>query len=116
MAPQVVPPRQAPPPPCPGPSGGAPAVCRGAAPPCRWVGLAGGGGSGYGNSGLARVAPGKIVFPKSGLGKHVSIEGVVASVARDPDPEAKAVAAEYGQENPGAPAFWELKVTGAVVQ
>ena len=84
--------------------------------PCRWIGLSGGGGSDYGNSVLARVDPAKIVFPKSVMGKHVSIEGVVTSVARDPDPEAKVAAAEYGQENPGAPAFWELKVTGAVVQ
>ena len=84
--------------------------------PCRWIGIAGTGGSDYGNSVLARVDPGKIEFPKSVVGRRVTIEGVVASVARDPDPEAKVAAEEYGQENPGAPAFWQLKVTGAVVQ
>ena len=85
--------------------------------PCRWIGLSGAGGSDYGNSVLARVDPGKIVFPKSVMGRRVSIEGVVTSVARDPDPEAKEVAAEFSQENlGGAPTFWELKVTGAVVQ
>ena len=84
--------------------------------PCRWIGIAGTGGSDYGNSVLARVDPGKIEFPKTVMGRKVTIEGVVTSVARDPDPEAKVVAAEYGQENPGAPAFWQLKVTGAVVQ
>ena len=84
--------------------------------PCRWIGIAGTGGSDYGNSVLARVDPSKIEFPKSVMGRKVTIEGVVASVARDPDPEAKVAAEEYGQENPGAPAFWQLKVTGAVVQ
>ena len=84
--------------------------------PCRWIGIAGTGGSDYGNSVLARVDPGKIEIPKSVMGKRVTIEGVVASVARDPDPEAKVAAADYGQENPGRPAFWQLKVTGAVVQ
>ncbi len=84
--------------------------------PCRWIGLSGGGGSDYGNSVLARVDPAKIAFPKSVMGRKLTIEGVVTSIARDPDPEAKAVAAEYGQENPGAPAFWELVATGAVVQ
>ena len=84
--------------------------------PCRWIGIAGTGGSDYGNSVFARVDPSKIEFPKSVMGRKVTIEGVVASVARDPDPDAKVAAAEYGQENPGAPAFWQLKVTGAVVQ
>ena len=84
--------------------------------PCRWIGIAGTGGSDYGNSVLARVDPGKIEFPKTVMGKKVTIEGVVASVARDSDPDAKVAAVEYGQENPGAPAFWQLKVTGAVVQ
>ena len=84
--------------------------------PCRWIGIAGTGGSDYGNSVLARVDPSKIEFPKSVMGKKVTIVGVVASVARDPDPDAKVAAAEYGQENPGAPAFWQLKVTGAVVE
>ena len=84
--------------------------------PCRWIGIAGTGGSDYGYSMLARVDPGKIEIPKSVMGKKVTIEGVVASVARDPDPDAKVAAAEYGQENPGRPTFWQLKVTGAVVQ
>jgi len=84
--------------------------------PCRWIGIAGTGGSDYGNSVFARVDPSKIEFPKSVMGRKVTIEGVVASVTRDPDPDAKVAAAEYGQENPGAPAFWQLKVTGAVVQ
>ena len=89
-------------------------VC--ATTPCRWIGVSGGGGSDYGNSVLVRVDPAKIAFPKTVMGRKVSLEGVVTSVARDPDTEAKAVAAEYAQENPGAPAFWELKATGAVVQ
>src|SRR5688572_24314845 len=55
--------------------------------PCRWIGIAGTGGSDYGNSVLARVDPSKIEFPKSVMGKKVTIEGVVASVARDSDPD-----------------------------
>ncbi len=84
--------------------------------PCRWIGLAGTGGSTYGHSVLARFDPGKMEFPKSVVGRRVTIEGVVASVARDPDPEAKVAAAEFGEENPGFPAFWQLKVTGALVR
>jgi hypothetical protein len=84
--------------------------------PCRWIGISGTGGSTYGHSVFARVEAGKMEFPKSVVGRRVTIEGVVASVARDPDPEAKVAAAEFNQENPGAPAFWQLKVTGAVVR
>ena len=83
---------------------------------CRWMGLQGGGGSDYGNSVFVRVDPDKIVFPKSAEGHRVSVEGVILSVARDPDPEGKKAAAEYGQENGGAPPLWELKATGAVIQ
>lgn len=84
---------------------------------CGWIGLSGGGGSDYGNSVLVRVDPAKIVFPRNAVGKRVSVEGVVQSVVRDPDPAAKNAAAEYAQENTGgvSPA-WELKATGAVVQ
>jgi len=84
--------------------------------PCRWIGISGTGGSTYGQTVFARVDAGKMEFPKSVVGRRVTIEGVVASVARDPDPEAKVAVAEFSQENPGAPAFWQLKVTGAVVQ
>ena len=84
--------------------------------PCRWIGISGTGGSTYGHSVFARVEAGKIEFPKSVVGRKVTIEGVVASVARDPDPEAQVAVAEFNQENPGAPAFWQLKVTGAVVR
>ena len=84
--------------------------------PCAWMGLSGIGGSDYGNPVLVRFDPARIVFPKSAMGKRVLVEGVIQSVARAPDPDAKTVAAEYGQENGGAPPLWELKVTGAVIQ
>lgn len=84
---------------------------------CGWMGFSGGNGSDYGNSMFVRVDPNKIVFPKSAVGRRVSVEGVIESVARDPDPKAKEAAAEYGQENAGGVApLWELKATGAVVQ
>lgn len=86
-------------------------------PGCAWIGFSGGNGSDYGNSVMVRVDPAKIAFPKTVMGRRISVEGVVTSVARDPDPEVKAVAAEFGAENlGGAPPFWELKATGAVVQ
>ncbi len=84
--------------------------------PCRWIGISGTRGSTYGQNVFARIEAGKIEFPKSVVGRRVTIEGVVASVARDPDPEAKVAVAEFNQENPGAPAFWQLKVTGAVLK
>jgi len=86
-------------------------------PGCGWIGLSGGGGSDYGNSVFVRFDSGKIVFPQSALGRRVSVEGVVQSVARDPDPKAKEAAAEYGQENTaGVSPLWELKATGAVTR
>jgi hypothetical protein len=84
---------------------------------CGWIGMSGSGGSDYGNSVFVRFDGGKIVFPKSAVGQRVSVEGVILNVARDPDPQTKEIAAEFGRENLGGGApFWELKATGAVIQ
>lgn len=84
--------------------------------PCRWMAMIGTGGSDYGNAVFVRIDSGKIVFPNSAEGRRVSVQGVMQSVARDPDPETKEVAAEYGEENGGGPPLWVLKATGAIVQ
>ena len=78
--------------------------------------MIGTGGSDYGNAVFVRIDSGKIVFPNSAEGRRVSVQGVMQSVARDPDPETKEVAAEYGEENGGGPPLWVLKATGAIVQ
>ena len=82
-----------------------------------WIGLVGGGGSDYGISVFVRADPCTIVFPKSAVGHHVSVQGVLQPVRLDPDPAVKDAAAEYGQEEAGgAPPLWEFKATGAIVQ
>jgi hypothetical protein len=85
-------------------------------PGCRWMAMIGSGGSDYGNTVFVRIDPEKIVFPKSAEGHRVSVQGVMQSVARDPDPQVKETAAEYGDENGGGPPLWVLKATGAIVQ
>jgi hypothetical protein len=83
---------------------------------CRWMAMQGSGGSDYGNTVFVKIDSDKIVFPKSAEGRRVSVQGVIQSVARDPDPKTKEVAAEYGEEIGGSPPLWVLKATGAIVQ
>ena len=83
---------------------------------CAWMGMTGAGGSDYGVPRLVRVDPAKIVFPQSAVGHRVSVQGTVQSVGRNPDPEAKRVAAEFAEDAGGSPPLWELYATGAVVE
>ena len=82
-----------------------------------WIGMAGGGGSDYGLPVFVRADPCTIVFPKSAVGKRVSVQGMMQPIRLDTDPAVKDAAAEYGEaETGGTPPLWEFKATGLVIQ